>query len=243
MRFWEFAATRVGSLEESRIETGLMKEHQGFAVWSARRFWGAAEQEDLRQVGGLALLRAVRCYIPTIGPFGPYAMASCIGALRGYLSDCYYEGIPAPLRSRYALVRRACGNYFEEQGRMPTERELAEELPVPHGEIRDALVFHSRRRALSLDAPATAGGRPLSAFVADSDAQAKPSMEPAGGRLIQELQEAPDIAAEIERQLADPDWIAAMAARAELNTDDVARLLREATKLSLSGMGAEGPRS
>ncbi len=223
---WGFLRSPFGSEEERHFENELLVTHRPLAVRASRKFWLRNQLDDLQQVSLMALAQAIGGYIPTVGPFSPFASAYCVGHLRGFLSNVYYEELPPLIRKRYTLVLRACKAFSATNGRLPTERELVAELPVPQGEIREALLFHRNHRTDSLDAER--GETDLTPY--EKTALPAPPRKNRGAgtrRLAEALAGDPSLAEELGRKVTDRAWLEATAAQAKLTTDEVREILTD----------------
>lgn len=169
-RYWRFIATAVGSHSERCARDRIVEDHQAIARSVARRYSRLAEFDDLCQVALISLADAVTGYIPTLGPFEPYAYVCCRGGVRGYLSDRYYEGVPRELRPGFTAVRRAITQGLDRTGVEPRDDDLCAELDMSRKQVRAARAF-LRTRNTSLDAPRTEGSRTLHDVVGATPSQ------------------------------------------------------------------------
>lgn len=158
--FWQLIATKPGSLEEQRLRNDLITTHQGIATAVARRFGGYREIDDLRQEALIGLAAAIPGYIPSMGPFRPYAAKFCRGRVLQYLSDCWYVDVPMELRRPYTVVRKAIQRIWQQSGQEPTDAELVEHLDQPMTVVRGARGFLARK-GFSLDASRMNGAQTM----------------------------------------------------------------------------------
>ncbi|MCL8025263.1 sigma-70 family RNA polymerase sigma factor [Nocardioides bruguierae] len=155
-------------------EAEVVALHLGLSQDLARRYRGRGiADEDLLQVAGLGLVKAVRGYDPTLGhDFVGYAVPTILGELRRSFRDTGWS--VRPPRSLQELVVRVApteSDLFQRLGRPPHEAELAAALGVGPEELREARAAATCFRSDSLDEPASAAdaATPVSAFLGAVD--------------------------------------------------------------------------
>lgn len=121
----------------------------------ARRFSGrGAEYEDLYQVACLACAQAVKSFDPALGvQFSSFVTPTLAGAARNYIRD--HGALLRTPRTAYeqsARLNRAREQFFSENRREPTPRELAERLRWPAEQVLSVLMACAARQVASLDA-------------------------------------------------------------------------------------------
>ncbi|MCM6778077.1 RNA polymerase sigma factor SigF [Nocardia sp. CDC159] len=139
-----------GHLRDEVIERCLpLAEH------IARRFAGRGESfEDLLQVARVGVVLAVDRYDVTRGAnFLSFAVPTVMGEVRRYFRDnTWAVRVPRRLKEIQQLIGPTTEKLAQRLGRMPTARELAEELEVEVTEITNALVAANGYRTDSLEA-------------------------------------------------------------------------------------------
>jgi RNA polymerase sigma-B factor len=148
-RLFELARTGDSDARERLIERYLP-----FAQRLARRFTATgAEREDLIQVAGCALVKAVDRYDPDRGfAFTTFATPTINGELKRFIRDTGWAlRVPRGLQERYLELERAISELEPRLGRSPTPAELAQHLAVTREEIIEAYEVATRRDVDSLD--------------------------------------------------------------------------------------------
>ncbi len=138
-------------LENEIIATNLRVAH---AIARSYRNRGIAD-DDLDQVAGLGLVKAVRGFDPTLGhDFLAFAVPTVRGELRRHFRDAGWAiRPPRPVQETQAKVTAAQAVLAQELGRAPRPAELAEHLGLPHDLVVDALGASGLFQPVSLDVP------------------------------------------------------------------------------------------
>lgn len=122
----------------------------------AGKFTGrGVAREDLEQVAGIALLKALERYEPERGfRFVTYAVPTMTGDIRNHLRD---KGgamrLPRDSRQRLYEMTQAQERFEQEHLRMPTAMELAEYMHITPDRLVELMNIKFQTDALSLDAP------------------------------------------------------------------------------------------
>ena len=179
-RLVRFAATRDRALRNEIVE-----DHIGLAHHFASRYRrSASDDEDLRQVALLGLVKALDRFDPDRGvAFSTFAGRTIDGELKRHFRDQTWAlRVPRSVKDLHVSVRRASEELEQRLSRSPTVSELAEHLGVAVDEVVGAVGAGGARRAGSLDQPGddaptdheTALGRPAgTSFVEDRDQVAR----------------------------------------------------------------------
>jgi RNA polymerase sigma-B factor len=111
--------------------------------------------EDLMQVGYLGLVKAIGNFDPGAGDSLPAYAAPCIsGEIKRHFRDKRWQvHVRRPLQELLLEMRAVSGELAQEQGRAPTDGELAALLGVTEDDIRQARQAGLAFAASSLDAP------------------------------------------------------------------------------------------
>jgi RNA polymerase sigma-B factor len=111
--------------------------------------------EDLAQVAALALVKASRGYRPDRGTrFAAYAIPTINGELRRHFRDHGWDIRPTRRLQELRIQFRAASiELTHEQGRSPSEEEVARYLGADTREVREMLVAGEGYSTVSLDAP------------------------------------------------------------------------------------------
>lgn len=155
----------MGALDEADLFS-MLPDHDarseiydrfvGFATSLARRFTRApVAQDDLEQVAGMALVKAIDRFDPDHGAaFTTYAAATIKGELKRHLRDTSWSmRVPRRLKDASLRVRRAESELTQTLGRPPTMEELAAETDLDVGAVHEAQRASSVYSAESIDAP------------------------------------------------------------------------------------------
>lgn len=132
----------------------IMVQYTGLVERVARKYSGIEQQEDLVQVGFIGLLNALGKFDPEAGVrFNTYATYLIAGEIKHYLRDrSQIIRHPAWLQELRHRVNRSSSMLFQDLGRQPTEREIAETLGVPESNVREVMQTQEMLRVGSLDA-------------------------------------------------------------------------------------------
>ena len=122
----------------------------------ARKFSGrGVETEDLEQVAGMALLKALERFDPARGfRFVTYAVPTITGDVRNYLRDrSGLMRMPRDTRQRLYQMTQEQERFEREHLRAPTATELAERMGIAPEAFLALLSLRSQNEAVSLDTP------------------------------------------------------------------------------------------
>lgn len=135
----------------------IMVQYAGLVERIARRFSGIEPYEDLVQVGFIGLLNALGKYDPEAGVrFNTYATYLVAGEIKHYLRDrAQTIRHPAWLQELRHKVNRSAQVLQQSLQRMPTEREIADDLGVSESAVREVFQTQEMLKVVSLDATPT----------------------------------------------------------------------------------------
>jgi RNA polymerase sigma-B factor len=132
--------------------------------------------EDLEQVAGLGLLKAIDGFDDTRpNGFAAYATPTILGELRRHFRDRSWSmRVPRDLKEALPRIRTAIADLATEKGHMPDAEEVAEATNLETVEVREAMDASRAAHPASLDAPASTrlaeeGAMPLVEQVGGSD--------------------------------------------------------------------------
>lgn len=171
---------RVGDeFARDRIVRMLMPQ----AERVARRFAGPQHPvEDLTQVAGIGLLKALQRFDPSRdAAFSTYAFALMTGEVQRHVRDSRMVRIPRAIYEQVPAFQRAMARLRLELGREPTRDELAEALGTSKEEIVEIMDAAMTAQHVSLDAAAEENGGELELGGHDSEfdrAEAGAALEP-----------------------------------------------------------------
>jgi RNA polymerase sigma-B factor len=147
---------RFASERSPELRDELVRRFMPLARSLAMRYRRQTESlDDLVQVAGLGLVKAVDRYDPSHGRgFAAYAVPTILGELRRHFRDHVWNvRLPRGLQELTMKVDEATGELTEELARFPTPNEIAARLGVSVEDVLEALEAGHARRTLSLDAP------------------------------------------------------------------------------------------
>ena len=134
----------------------LFERYLPLARAVARKFSGrGVETEDLEQVAGMALLKALERFDPARGfRFVTYAVPTITGDVRNYLRDkSGLMRMPRDMRQRLYQMTQEQERFEREHLRAPTATELAERMGIAPEEFLALLNLRAQSDAVSLDMP------------------------------------------------------------------------------------------
>ena len=146
-----YAASRDPALRDE-----LFEHYLPLARAVARKFSGrGVETEDLEQVAGMALLKALERFDPARGfRFVTYAVPTITGDVRNYLRDrSGLMRMPRDTRQRLYQMTQEQERFEREHLRAPTATELAERMGIAPEAFLALLSLRSQNEAVSLDTP------------------------------------------------------------------------------------------
>jgi RNA polymerase sigma-B factor len=135
----------------------------------ARRYWyGRESLDDLFQVAGVGLVKAVDRFDPDRGmPFSAYAVPTILGELKRHFRDTRWAlHVPQRVQTRALQVDRAAEDLRRGLGRSPSAGELAEAIGVDIREVVEAVEAATAADTVSFEAPR--GGDDASDTVGDA---------------------------------------------------------------------------
>jgi RNA polymerase sigma-B factor len=148
----------VGNECRSRACALLVQRYQGLVVSCVSRYRNSPEPaEDLMQVAYLGLMKAISNFDPSFGrDLVAYAHPCITGELKRHFRDKrWYGHVERPVQERYLGLRRAEAE-LAQQGRRPSDADLARRLACSEDDVREARQASSLMAPASLDAPLSA---------------------------------------------------------------------------------------
>lgn len=165
----QYARTRDTAVRDQLVEAYLPLCRAVAAKFIGR----GTDREDLEQVAGIALMKALDRFDPDRGyRFVTYAVPTMTGDIRNYLRD---KGgsvrMPRDARQRLYDLGRAQERFEREHLRTPSAMELAESLHITPDEMIDLMNLKAQTESVSLDAPRGEDGEgALDSFLGREDA-------------------------------------------------------------------------
>ena len=147
---------RYAAGRDPALRDELFERYLPLARAVARKFSGrGVETEDLDQVAGMALLKALERFDPARGfRFVTYAVPTITGDVRNYLRDkSGLMRMPRDMRQRLYQMTQEQERFEREHLRAPTATELAERMGIAPEEFLALLNLRAQSDAVSLDTP------------------------------------------------------------------------------------------
>ncbi|MFC7481674.1 SigB/SigF/SigG family RNA polymerase sigma factor [Luedemannella flava] len=147
------------ALREQAVELALPAAHQMAARYRNR----GENEDDLRQVAALGLLKAIDGWDPERGHgFSDYAIPTVLGELRRHFRDRGWAmRVPRRLKDVLLETRRVNDQLTQELGRSPDPADLATSLGLPTEAVEAALDAAESYRPRSLSVPVGDGSAEL----------------------------------------------------------------------------------
>ncbi|MEG0270075.1 MAG: sigma-70 family RNA polymerase sigma factor [Clostridia bacterium] len=165
---------RYAQNHDTALRDELVEDYLPLAKAIARKFMGrGVDVEDLEQVAGIALFKAIERYEPERGyRFVTYAVPTITGDVRNYLRD---KGsilrIPRDSRQKLYQMTQEQERFEREELRAPSVAELAKRMNVMTDELLMLMNLRSQSEPVSLDAPVgEEGDALLEGLLGDADA-------------------------------------------------------------------------
>ncbi|MFD0361440.1 RNA polymerase sigma factor SigF [Nocardia sp. GCM10030253] len=195
---------KLAALEATDPHRATMRNHVidlalPLAEHIARKFAGRGESfDDLLQIARLGLVQSVDRFDVSRGSaFLAFAVPTIMGEVRRHFRDRTWSvRVPRRLKEIQLKIGPATETLSQRLGRMPSARELAEELDVELAEVTQALVARNAYRANSLDAASTDDGEQAALPLMDTLG----AVEPCYGLLEDAMAVRPLVAALPERE-------------------------------------------
>ena len=147
---------RYAASRDPVLRDELFEHYLPLARAVARKFSGrGVETEDLEQVAGMALLKALERFDPSRGfRFVTYAVPTITGDVRNYLRDkSGLMRMPRDMRQRLYQMTQEQERFEREHLRTPTAVELSERMGIAPEEFLALLALRTQNEAVSLDTP------------------------------------------------------------------------------------------
>jgi len=141
---------------DQRARDALVERYLPLARSLARRYRRSSEPlEDLEQVAGLALVKAVDGFDPTRETaFSSYAVPSIVGAIKRHFRDYGWSlRMPRDLQELAVRVERVSEELSGPTGDAPTTAEIARHTGVAVEDVVEAREAYRAMHAVSLDQP------------------------------------------------------------------------------------------
>jgi len=150
-----FGRLNRASPEEARsLRQSIVLEYLDVAESIARRYAGTrGDDDDVRQVACLGLIKAVKGFDPAKGEdFIAYCVPTVSGEIKRYFRDhVWFVRPPRSVQELRARIVEANARLMQQAGHEPTPLDLATELDEDCAAVTEALLSHESLRPHSLD--------------------------------------------------------------------------------------------
>ncbi|MGE3622177.1 MAG: SigB/SigF/SigG family RNA polymerase sigma factor, partial [Acidimicrobiia bacterium] len=153
------------------LRNQLIEQHRGLGLAIAADYSGrGVEDDDLRQIALLGILKAVERFDPERGiPFSSFASRTVNGEIKRWFRDrTWTVRPPRSAQERHLEVRKVTERLSQQLGRSPTVAEIGAEIGASDDAVLEALEASAAYRGASLDAPRSSTTEGESATLADS---------------------------------------------------------------------------
>ncbi|MEX1106532.1 MAG: SigB/SigF/SigG family RNA polymerase sigma factor [Ilumatobacteraceae bacterium] len=146
-----FVAYRTNPTRKGRNE--LVELHMGLAAHIARRLSRGSNDQDIRQVAMIGLVKAVDRFDPERGtPFAAFAGRTIEGEIKRHFRDRTWSvRVPRSAKELHLAVRRATDELQQILRRSPTVDEIASHLDVERDQVITGLAAGASYSTSSLD--------------------------------------------------------------------------------------------
>ena len=135
-------------------QLALVEHYTGLVETLAKKYSrGKSFHEDLRQVGMIGLLGAIRRYDPSVGkPFEAFAIPTIIGEIKRFLRDKTWSvHVPRRIKELGPKIKAAVETLTCDNQRSPKVQEIADYLDVTEEEVLETMEMGKSYQALSVD--------------------------------------------------------------------------------------------
>jgi RNA polymerase sigma-B factor len=155
------ALNGAGDAQRERIQDLIVRRHAGLVRWLAAQYANpVVDADELRQVGYLGLVLAIRRFDPERGcDFISFARPTVQGELRRHFRDKRrWIRMPRQLQEAKAVLHKSVEIVTQQVGRHPTVAELAKHSHLSVELVREAMDADDSFTAASLDAQVSNDG-------------------------------------------------------------------------------------
>ena len=147
---------RFRSTGDRRVRNEIVERHLGLAIHIAQRYTaGRSNDDDLRQVAMLGLVKAVDRFDPSHGSaFSSFAGSTIEGELKRYFRDrTWTVRVPRSAQELHLAVRGAIDELTQRLGQTPTIDQVQAHLRVDRDDVLRGLAATAAYSVGTLDAP------------------------------------------------------------------------------------------
>ncbi|GAA0431697.1 RNA polymerase sigma factor SigB [Lentibacillus halophilus] len=140
--------------DQEDIQEKIILSYEELVDSIARKYSkNSSIHEDLKQVGMIGLIAAVRRYDATYGKsFESFAIPTIVGEIKRFIRDKTWSvHVPRRIKELGPRIKKANDDLTARNQVSPTIKELAEYLQVPEEEILETMEMGKSYKALSVD--------------------------------------------------------------------------------------------
>ncbi|WP_456279979.1 RNA polymerase sigma factor SigB [Bacillus sp. K7] len=140
--------------QDEQAQETLVRVYTNLVDMLAKKYSkGKIFHEDLRQVGMIGLLGAIKRYDPVVGKsFEAFAIPTIIGEIKRFLRDKTWSvHVPRRIKELGPRIKMAVDQLTTETQRSPKVEEIAEFLDVTEEEVLETMEMGKSYQALSVD--------------------------------------------------------------------------------------------
>ena len=202
---------RIKDFQQTESESAqltLVENYTGLVETLARKYSrGKSFHEDLRQVGMIGLLGAIRRYDSSMGkPFEAFAIPTIIGEIKRFLRDKTWSvHVPRRIKELGPKIKAAIDELTNDNQRSPKVQEIADFLDVTEEEVLETMEMGKSYQALSVDHSIEADSEGSTVTILDVVGSQDQGFEKVNQKLM--LQSVFHVLSEKEKEIIDCTFI------------------------------------
>ncbi|ASZ60250.1 RNA polymerase sigma factor SigB [Bacillus subtilis] len=194
--------------QDERAQETLVRVYTNLVDMLAKKYSkGKRFHEDLRQVGMIGLLGAIKRYDPVVGKsFEAFAIPTIIGEIKRFLRDKTWSvHVPRRIKELGPRIKMAVDQLTTETQRSPKVEEIAEFLDVSEEEVLETMEMGKSYQALSVDHSIEADSDGSTVTILDIVGSQEDGYERVNQQLM--LQSVLHVLSDREKQIIDLTYI------------------------------------
>ncbi|MEI2461452.1 RNA polymerase sigma factor SigB [Bacillus subtilis] len=194
--------------QDEQAQETLVRVYTNLVDMLAKKYSkGKRFHEDLRQVGMIGLLGAIKRYDPVVGKsFEAFAIPTIIGEIKRFLRDKTWSvHVPRRIKELGPRIKMAVDQLTTETQRSPKVEEIAEFLDVSEEEVLETMEMGKSYQALSVDHSIEADSYGSTVTILDIVGSQEDGYERVNQQLM--LQSVLHVLSDREKQIIDLTYI------------------------------------
>ncbi|AII34600.1 RNA polymerase sigma factor SigB [Bacillus subtilis] len=194
--------------QDEQAQETLVRVYTNLVDMLAKKYSkGKRFHEDLRQVGMIGLLGAIKRYDPVVGKsFEAFAIPTIIGEIKRFLRDKTWSvHVPRRIKELGPRIKMAVDQLTTETQRSPKVEEIAEFLDVSEEEVLETMEMGKSYQALSVDHSIEADSDGSTVTILDIVGSQEDGYERVNQQLM--LQSVLHVLSDREKQIIDLTYI------------------------------------